>query len=174
MELLRQQKIDLVLVDLSLDQSSGFVLLETLKHQFSDLPALVLSMHEEATNAVRAIKCGARGYLMKKEDLGTIIKAIRHVLAGNIWLKDDLIRQALEKNNDKRTDPLSIPSLLTQREMEIFEMIGNGMSAEEIAKKLFISKRTVESHRDHIKGKLNVPDVLRLHQLAFQWIQEKI
>lgn len=172
--LVRQQKIDIILVDLSLGQSSGYVLLDALKRDYPDLPSIVLSMHEEQTHAVRAIRSGARGYLMKKESLETIIKAIRQVLSGRIWLKDDSIRQALEKSKDDQVNAKSIPDLLTQRELEIFEMIGRGMPTDKIAKKLFISKRTVESHRDHIKTKLNAPDVLRLHQIAFRWIQDKI
>ncbi|MCI0498445.1 MAG: response regulator transcription factor [Planctomycetales bacterium] len=170
MDLVRRQKLDLILIDISLHQSSGFVLLDTLKQRFPDLPAIVLSMHEETTHAARAIRCGARGYVMKKERLETIIRAIRHVLSGNIWFKEESIRQALK---DHRVKPQSIPNLLTQRELEIFEMIGNGTPVDVIAKQLFISKRTVESHRDHIKVKLNVSDILHLHQLAYQWIHEK-
>jgi len=173
LRLLQRQKVDIILVDLSLRHSSGFVLLEILKRDYPNLASIVLSMHEETTHAVKAIKKGARGYIMKKESLETIINAIRHVLSGKIWLKEELLQQALSDSADTSSDPQSIPTLLTPRELEIFEMIGNGIPVEKIAKKLFISKRTVQSHRDHIKVKLNIPRISGLHHAAFQWVKEK-
>lgn len=174
LKLLQQQEFDIILVDLSLSHSSGYVLLESLKRDYPNLPSIVLSMHEETTHAKRAFNQGVRGYIMKKESLETIVKAIRHVLSGKMWFQEECLQQALSGKSGDWLESQGIPTLLTPRELEIFEMIGNGMPTGKIAKKLYISKRTVESHRDHIRMKLNISDIIGLHKAAFQWINEKI
>jgi DNA-binding NarL/FixJ family response regulator len=165
---------DLVIVDLSLPDHSGLELIERLKSEYPQLPALVLSIHDEITHAARAIRMGAKGYIMKKEKIETILTAVRHVLGGKIWASEKIMPQVLDSCFGRESDPFGVRQRLSKRELEVFELIARGVSTRDIAEKLFISKRTVNSHRDHIKNKLKIQDIVKLHQVAFQWAHDEL
>ena len=173
METLEVLQPDIIILDLSLPDTSGFDLLQSIKTDLPHIPALVFSMYDESTHAPRAIRAGAKGYLMKTQTAETVIEAVRHILDGKIWVNKDIMSGVLDGCLGSESDPYGVRRQLSKRELEIFELIGKGISTEEIAKKLFISRRTVDSHRDHIKSKLKIQDVLKLHQLAFQWTHDQ-
>jgi DNA-binding NarL/FixJ family response regulator len=163
---IRQDKPDLVLVDVSLKDSDGIELLKELRSQNPDQPVLVLSMHDESLYAERALRAGARGYVMKQEAPQTLLQAIRKVLTGQVYLSDTMGANLLQRMvGGKHAGKAAMPmDRLTDRELEVFRMIGAGRSVKEIAEKLFISPKTVEAHREHIKEKLGVrssADLLR-------------
>ncbi len=174
LDAIEELKPDIVLVDLSLGDASGFYLLQNIQAKYPKLPALVLSMHDEMTYAGRAIRAGAQGYIMKKEDIDKIVEAVRHVLSGKVWVSDKVRPTLLDFFLGRAPDAERIEALLSKRELQVFEHIGKGLSTEQIAQKMFISRRTVESHRDHIKKKLNVDDVINLQHKAFQWVQNEL
>jgi DNA-binding NarL/FixJ family response regulator len=171
---LKEIKPDIIVVDLILPDLSGFELIRHVKSSYPELPVLVFSMHNEANHAARAIRAGAKGYVMKKESGEVLIKAIHHVLSGRIWISKKIIPNVIDSCLGKESDQQGVESILSKRELQIFEMIGKGISTDQIGKELYISRRTVESHRDHIKNKLNIPDVLKLHQLAFRWTHNEL
>ena len=169
LDAVKQLKPDLVLTDLSLDGRSGMELIADLKLSFPRLPILVFSMHDENLYAERALHAGARGYVMKREDCKTLIKAILTVLAGNIFLSDAVSTRLLQNFVGGNKPGIQAPiSRLTNREMEIFRKIGEGCSVRQIAHQLHLSVSTVETHRAHIKEKLNVDGNNRLMRLAFE------
>lgn len=170
----KEHSPDLVMVDLSMPELSGLDLIRRLKSEYPDLPTLVLSIHDQGTHATRAMRAGAKGYIMKKEKIETILQAVRHVLEGKIWVSEQIMPQVLDGCLGVESDRLGIKQRLSKRELEVFELIAKGVSTEEIAEKLFISKRTVNSHRDHIKNKLKIQDVVKLHQVAFQWAHDEL
>ena len=135
---------------------------------------LVLATRSDSAQATQVLRAGAKGYIAKRQDAETIIDAIRHVLTGKIWVNKDFMPNLLDRYFGKERTHANIRDLLTKRELQIFEMIGKGVTTREIADRLFISQRTVESHRDHIKVKLKVDDIFKLHQMAFEWVQQDI
>ncbi|HOR92746.1 MAG TPA: PAS domain S-box protein [Spirochaetota bacterium] len=162
---------DCVLVDISLNGTSGIELVKALKQRFPKLPALVLSMYDEKLYAERAIKAGARGYLMKNEAPDKIINAIYTVLKGDVYVSSevkDLIFNAL---SDRGVIDSSVEGL-TNREFEIFQLIGHGLGNKHIAEKLHISVKTVENVREKIKMKLHLDSSQDLLQYAIQWVRE--
>jgi DNA-binding NarL/FixJ family response regulator len=160
---------DLVLVDVSLKDSDGIELLKELKAQWPDLPALVVSMHDEALYAERALRAGASGYVMKHEAPQTLLTAIRTVLAGQVYVSSKMSATLLQRMvvGKKRDGGLPMDRL-TDRELEVFRMIGAGTSVKEIAEKLFLSGKTVEAHREHIKEKLNMKNSAELLRFAIR------
>lgn len=170
----KQYAPDLVILDLSLPDHNGLELIGRLKSEYPQLPALVLSTHDEVTHAARAIHMGAKGYIMKNEKIETIITAVRHVLDGKVWASEKIMPQILDRCFGRESDPFGVRQRLSKRELEVFELIARGVSTRDIAEKLFISKRTVNSHRDHIKSKLKIQDIVKLHQVAFQWAHEEL
>jgi DNA-binding NarL/FixJ family response regulator len=160
----------IVLTDLNLKDSSGFDLIKQLKAERPDLPVLVLSVHDEATHAARAIRAGAKGYVMKVESLQGIIAAARTVLGGDIHLSESAMPTVLAQCMADEQKKEGVEGTLSKRELTVFEMIGQGLTTAEIAEALFISRRTVESHRDHIKAKLKIESMVQLHQEAYRWV----
>jgi DNA-binding NarL/FixJ family response regulator len=161
-----------VLVDVSLKDSDGIELLKELRARDPDLPVLVLSMHDESLYAERALRAGARGYIMKQEAPQTLLQAIRKVLTGQVYLSDAMGANLLQrmvggKKHGKAGGELPMDRL-TDRELEVFRMIGAGRSVKEIADKLFISPKTVEAHREHIKEKLGVKSSAELLRFAIR------
>ncbi len=165
---------DALVLSLHLPGDAGFELIRKIRLTHPDLPMLVLANRSDPTQATQALRAGAKGYISKRENADTIIDAIRHVLTGKIWVNEDFMPNLLDRYFGKELTHANIRNLLTRRELQIFEMIGKGVTTREIADQLFISQRTVESHRDHIKIKLKVDDVFKLHQMAFEWVQEDI
>ncbi len=165
---------DALVLSLHLPNAVGFELIRKIRLTHPELPILVFTIHSNSTQAAQALRAGAKGYISKRQDAETIIDAIRHVLTGKLWVNKDFMPNLLDRYFGKELPHAAIKDLLTRRELQIFEMIGKGVTTREIADQLFISQRTVESHRDHIKVKLKVDDIFKLHQMAFEWVQKDI
>ena len=164
---------DLAIVDISLAGISGIELLRTIKLRHPATRTLVVSMHDEMLYAERALRAGARGYLMKHEAPKRIISAIREVLAGSIVLSEAMRSRLLERFVDAPGDASASPlDALSDRELEVFRLIGQGMKKSEIAQRIQRSVNTVEAHRASIKRKLNLKSAAELARLAFQTQQD--
>lgn len=167
---------DLVLVDISLGGISGLELIKDLQVHYPDLPALVISTHDEALYGERALLAGARGYLMKSEVDVTVVEAIRRILDGGFYLSEQmgtrilLQYQRMGRRLAEESDPLQ---RLSDRELEIFELMGQGLTTQEIADALVISPKTVESHRGRIKTKLAIDTTTELLQRATLWVEQE-
>ena len=168
-------KPDVAVVDLSLDKDLGGIeLIKDIKTQFSQLPVLVLSMHNESVFAERMLRAGAKGYVMKEEAPETMLTAIRRVSDGKIYLSDNMstrILSGLVKGQPAR-DKLPAERL-SDRELEVLELIGRGLGTSQVAKKLHLSVKTIETHRAHIKEKLQIENASELLQYAIGWVQGK-
>jgi len=164
---------DLTVVDLTLPGAGGLELIKILKARLPGMPLLVLSMHDEALYAERAIRAGARGYVMKLEATSEVENAIRHVLSGEIYLSPQLSTQLLEvaikKDGGKAG---SLVDRLSDREFEVFKLIGKWQRTSEIARRLQLSIKTIETYQAKLKEKLNLKDSNQLLQHALKWIQE--
>src|SRR5256885_11137218 len=150
MDVIRKLNPDLVIVDLSLPGANGIELIKNIRAEFQKLPVLILSMHDESLYALRALRAGAQGYVMKQEALENVINAIREVLAGRPYLSHDMSAKLITNfasgsNQGNPTDKLS------DRQLEILELFGKGRDVHEIAQALHISAKTVQTHRAHIK-----------------------
>jgi DNA-binding NarL/FixJ family response regulator len=162
---------DLALVDMGLRNSSGIELVKDLHVRFPDLPVLVMSAHDESVYAERVLRAGARGYLMKGTDNGTILAAVRKVLDGELYVSGRVSARLLTKFVTGRgSGGLEVESL-SDRELEVFEHIGRGLGTREIAARLSLSIKTVESYRESIKRKLVLADATALVQSAIHWVQ---
>lgn len=159
---------DVVLVDLSLAHSSGLELLKDLVIQHPSVWVIVLSMHDEMIYAHRVLRAGARGYLMKAESSQRLLLAIRQVLAGKVFVSDNVMTAIAAKLGEHKGDLLPIERL-SDRELEVFELMGQGMSTSEIAKQMHLSIKTVQSYVVRAKGKFGVPSFTRLLREAFRW-----
>ena len=148
---------DLVILDLSLGKASGLEVIRDIHARFRNLPILVLSMHDEILYAERTLRSGARGYIMKGERTVNLLEAIRKVARGDMYLSERMTGRILRRLVDNRSDQIisSIDSL-TNRELDVFRRIGEGMTLRRIASDLYLSVKTVASHREHIKGKLSL------------------
>jgi DNA-binding NarL/FixJ family response regulator len=167
---IRDARPDLCIVDVSLRDSDGIELLKELKAQVPDLPVLVLSMHDESLYGERALRAGARGYIMKQEAPDQILMAVRKVLAGQMYVSERMKAMLLDRLvRGSRSAVARLPmDRLTDRELEVFRMIGAGGSVKEIADRLFLSQKTVQAHREHIKEKLNLKSSAELIRFAVQ------
>jgi DNA-binding NarL/FixJ family response regulator len=163
-------KPDVAVVDLSLKGASGLELLKDIKVRYPKLPVLVLSVYDESMYAERALRAGARGYMMKEEAAEKVLTAIRCVLGGKIYLSEAMASRLLHVLVDGRTEGGASPAdRLSDRELEVFQLIGRGFGNIEIARQLHISPKTVETYRAHIKEKLNLSGATELLQHAIQW-----
>jgi len=170
LELARQSKPDLAIVDLSLGTMHGLELVRQLHQVLPAMPVLVLSMHDEALFAERAIRAGARGYIMKKGAIDGLINAVRHVLAGKIYASEEVSQQLLAGLRHGTSGEGRVGGL-TDREIEVFELIGRGLSTAGIAERLRVSVKTVETYRSNIRAKLNLKDAAELVRYATSWIE---
>ena len=163
---------DVAVVDISLRDESGIELVKELKLRHPKLPVLVLSMHDESLYAERMLRAGARGYVMKEEPPERVVEAIRKVRQGQLALSEAMASRLLEKlvtgGGDASLSPID---RLTDREVQVFELIGRGLSTRQIAEKLHLSVKTIEAHRANIKRKLHLPDAIALIRQAFDWVQ---
>jgi DNA-binding NarL/FixJ family response regulator len=163
---------DMVIVDISLPGIDGVELLKSIKLRYGDLPTLVVSMHDESLFAERALRAGARGYVMKQEALDNVLVAIRRVLAGEIFVSNKIATKMLERMVDSDAKTVASPiDLLSDRELTVFRLIGQGQTTRQIAEKLHLSVKTVESYRSHIKEKLKLSGGTDLLKYAIQWVQ---
>jgi len=167
-------KPDLVIADISLKDSSGLELMRNIKAQYSKLPMLVVSAHDESIYAEIAFRPGALGYLMKEEALEKIPAAIRRVLSGNIYVSDALGARMLQQQVRGQTNINESPvKSLSDREMEVFQLIGRWKKTKEIADELHLSIKTIEYYREQIKRKLNLRSASELTHYATSWVQRE-
>lgn len=162
-------KPDLALVDISLKGSSGVELLKNIKAHYPKMMVLVLSMHDESLYAERVLRAGASGYIMKQEASEKVLEAIRKVLAGEIYLSEKMSAKLMHQLIGGRPNATgSLMERLSDRELEVFGLIGQGRGTREIAEQLHLSVKTIESHRAHIKEKLNLKNATELVHRAIQ------
>jgi len=166
---------DIVTVDISLKDASGLELIKVIKAQFPHLPVLALSVHPERYYAERAIRAGARGYITKREATGDIIAAIREILDGGIHLSQEMTERLLRNvvGQDKSDIEISPIDRLTDREFEVFTLLGQGQGTRQIAERLHVSVKTVETYRLRITEKLDLENASELLRSAFQWACEQ-
>ncbi len=174
MEAIRELKPDMAIVDISLKETSGLELIKDIKIRHPSLPVLTLSMHEESVYAERALRAGAKGYIMKREATKKVVTAIRKVLRGQLYISEKMTTRLVRKLVDGKPEAGSSPiDRLTNRELQVFRFIGQGLATSEIAKRLHLSVKTVETYRAHLKEKLNLPDSSKLLQHAIQWVRSQ-
>jgi DNA-binding NarL/FixJ family response regulator len=174
MEAIERDAPDLILLDLSLKGSSGMELLKVTRSHYPEIPVLILSMHDETLYAERALRAGARGYLMKQQPPEVVREAIHTVLSGGIFLSEETKSRILNKAlHGGVTDTPSTVAALSDRELEVLMLTGKGFSTKRIATELGLSTKTVESHRASIKQKLQLADMTALVRFAVEWISEQ-
>ncbi len=164
---------DIALVDISLDGISGLELIKLLKNACPSLPVLVLSMHDESLYAERALRAGAKGYVMKQEATEKVLIAIRLVLSGELYLSDRMQEKILARILSGEAGALTPIDLLSDRELEVFRLIGHGYATGDIARELARSVKTVETHRAHLKDKLGLRNAAELNRFAMQWVDRE-
>jgi DNA-binding NarL/FixJ family response regulator len=165
-------KPDLVIADISLKDSSGLELMRNIKAQYSHIPVLVISVHDEAIYAEIAFRAGALGYMMKQEALEKTLTAIRRVLTGTIYVSDSLAARMLQQQVRGQTDIHESPIKgLSDRELEVFHLVGQWKKTRDIAGELHLSIKTIEYYREQIKKKLNLKNAAELTQYATSWVQ---
>jgi len=165
---------DLVIVDISLRGNNGLELIKNIKALKHNLPILVFSMHDETVYAQRALRAGARAYVMKQESADKIVTAIRRIMSGDIYVSNRVADQVLHQLVNGSGDPSGSPvDRLSDRELEVIQLIGRGLSTREIASSLNLSVKTIESHRAHIKEKLNLRNATELVQFSVQWVEQE-
>jgi len=166
---------DLALVDISLEGSNGIDLIKNLKARHEALPILVVSMHDESLYAERALRAGAQGYIMKNQPIKIVRDAIFKVLAGDIFLSDKMSASVLAKLLlGKNEEPVSPVDQLSDRELEVFQLLGEGKSSREIAETLNLTIPTIHSFRNRIKEKLQLRNSTELVLHAMQWVRERV
>ena len=162
---------DMVVVDISLKDTSGIELIKDIKVRYPNLPVLTLSMHDEAIYAERALRAGARGYIMKQEATEKVVIAIRRVLAGEVYVSDGMAAKMVSKLVAGPAKTSGSPvDRLSDRELEVFRLIGVGYGTREMAEKLRLSVKTIETYRAHIKEKLDLLDANELLRTAITWV----
>jgi DNA-binding NarL/FixJ family response regulator len=163
-------KPDILVLDISLNGPDGLDLLKNIRSRYPDLPVLVLSMHDESIYAERALRAGAQGYIMKQEATDKVLVALRRILCREIYVSDRIANRMLQHyiGNSDAGKPSSIADL-SDRELEVFRLIGEGHSTRQIAEELHVSVKTVESYQAHIKEKLSLRSGRELVQHAIQW-----
>jgi len=159
-------KPDVALVDLSLAEGTAFALIGELREAVPGVQILILSMHDETLFAERALRAGARGYIMKQAAIDGLVGAIRQVAAGRIYVSAKMTQRVLEQVHDTTTGPTGLLGTLTDRELEVFDLIGHGKSTVAIAGQLAVSVKTIETYRANIKTKLKLKGANDLVRLA--------
>lgn len=160
---------DVLVLDISLEGPDGLELLKTIRMKNPSLPVLILSMHDESSYAERALRAGANGYIMKQEATEKVLVAIRRLLRGEVYLSEQLTNRMLHqfvRGSTAPTDPLAA---LSDRELEVYRLIGAGHGTRQIADELHVSVKTVESYQAHIKEKLSLRNARELVQHAIEW-----
>ena len=171
---IRSKHFDLAVVDVGLrGGSNGIELTKSIKAERPELPVLVVSMHDEVLYAERALRAGARGYVMKREALDSILQAVRSVINGEIYISPTMTKRMLFDHIQGGGGARSAVDRLTDRELEVFQLIGEGHDMHVIAAELHLSKKTVEAHRANIKEKLGVPSAREVVRYATQWVSQQ-
>lgn len=165
---------DLAIIDISLPGMSGLELVKQLKAMDDKLKILVVSRHEETLYAERVIRAGAKGYVMKMEAGDVLLKAVKKILKGGIYVSEEVNEKLLMGMAGGKKEGIESPiDLLSDRELEVFELTGKGNSTRDIAEKLHLSVKTVESYRARIKAKLNMQNSTELMVQAVKWVEEE-
>ena len=173
-ELVATLRPDLALVDVTLKGGSGIELIKSLHEHAPGMPVLVVSMHDEALFAERALRGGALGYVMKHEAADKITGAIQQVLRGELYLSPRMRERVLHRFVSRKSDRLVFAmDTLSNREMEVFRLIGNGYSTRQIAERLNLSSKTIDSYREHLKLKLGIENGAELMRHAIQWVKSE-
>jgi DNA-binding NarL/FixJ family response regulator len=160
---------DVVIVDITLAGGDGIELCKQIRNRWPALPILVLSMHDESLYAQRALAAGAMGYVMKQEPQETVMAAIRRVLKGEVYVSEQIASKMLRNLSGARATAETSPlQRLSDREIQIFRLIGEGRTVKDIAESLFLSPKTVETHKEHIKQKLNLQSSNDLRRYAIE------
>jgi len=169
-----RSKPDLIVADITMKEGSGLEFIKDVRAVHGDIPILVVSMHDEMVYAERALRAGGSGYIMKEESAAHLITAILRVLDGGVYLSEAMSGRLLRSvANPKGRNTGSPLQTLTDRELEVFQLIGQGQTTEEIAKRLSLSPKTVDVHRAHIKEKLQIKSGTALIHQAVQWFQSQ-
>ncbi|MGO9139396.1 MAG: response regulator transcription factor [Syntrophales bacterium] len=171
---IQRLKPDIVIVDISLKGGDGFSLIKEIKRYYKNLPVLVVSMHDESRFAERSLIAGAKGYINKQETSGSIVDAIHSLLSGKIYvsekIKEEILNKLVGRIDDYDKSPIE---RLTDRELEVFQLIGKGFSTNEIAGKLKLSAKTIGTYRERIKEKLNLKHTSELIRHAMLWVENE-
>jgi DNA-binding NarL/FixJ family response regulator len=174
LKLIGQLQPDLAIVDITLKDTYGIELVKQLKERESHIPVLVLSMHEESMYGERAIRAGAKGYLNKQEASKKVVSAIRTILAGDVFVSDRMKADMLRRmSGGQRPEGQTPTDVLSDRELEVFQLLGQGQTVRQIAELLFVSPKTVEAHREHIKAKMNFKTSSELLRYAIQYTMKE-
>jgi DNA-binding NarL/FixJ family response regulator len=167
-----KEKMDLVLLDISLPDKNGLELIKDIRSVKPELPVLIVSMHDEALYAERVLRAGARGYIMKQEGGQKLLGAIAQVLNGHIYVSEKMSARILETFSGRRSETAASPvARLSDREFEVFQLIGQGKGTKDIAHHLNLSIKTIEVHRAHIKEKLELETATDLMRYAVRWTE---
>jgi DNA-binding NarL/FixJ family response regulator len=169
LERVRTLRPELVLLDITLPGKPGLELIKDLTALHPEVWVLVVSMHDESLYAERTLKAGARGYLMKSSGGDELVKAIRQVLAGQVYVSQDMSAKILDGLSGSRRLRPAVVSSLSDREFEVFQLVGEGLATQEIGSRLHISGKTVETHRLHIREKLGLKTPPELTKYAVRW-----
>ena len=161
---------DLVVTDLAMPGKGGLELIKDLNALYPDVPVLVLSMQDELLHAERVLRAGGRGYLMKEAGAEKMLEAIRRVLAGEIFVSQRMSARIMDLFSGRRAHNSPV-QILTDREFEVFQLIGQGRTTKDIALELHLSSKTVDAHRGHIKAKLGLFDAAGLVRHAVRWVE---
>lgn len=174
LDLIQRSRPDLAIIDITLKSTSGIELMKNIKTLLPDMPVLIMSMHDESLYAERALRAGAKGYIMKHEASEKILTAIRRVLSGELYLSEKMKEKMLHRLVKSRKDEVVFSiDTLSDREMEVFQLIGNGYSTRQIAAKLNLSVKTIDSYREHLKLKLRLEKGADLVKHAIQWVRSE-
>jgi len=174
LKLIREVHPDMAIVDISLKQTSGMELIKDINAQYPRLQVLALSMHDESLYAERALRAGARGYIMKQEATEKVVSAIRKAQDGQLYVSDRMQERMVRKLVGSKSQVIaSVVGSLSDRELEVFMLIGQGFSTRQIADKFHLSVKTIETYRAHIKEKLNLPSAAEMLQYAIQWVKSR-
>ena len=173
--MMRKTPLDLAIVDIGLHGSTnGIELTKSIKAEHPHLPVLVLSMHDESLYALRAMRAGADGYVMKHEAMANVVQAVHEVFNGRPYLSPAMAAQVITKFAHRQSEgEVDAVERLSDRELEILELIGKGNEVRQIAKLLNLSPKTVETHRAHIKDKLDLKNSREVARFALQWLQAR-
>jgi DNA-binding NarL/FixJ family response regulator len=167
-DLLARIKPELAIIDISLQGQNGLDIVRAIKTDYPSTASIVLSMHEDGLYGERALKAGARGYVMKHEPPRVLLDAVRTVMEGKIAVSELLRERMMESMVGRRRDEDPVEKL-SDRELQVFRLIGKGFGAAEIAKELGLSVKTINAYQDHLKEKLNLPSAAELRKYAIEW-----
>jgi DNA-binding NarL/FixJ family response regulator len=171
LDLIPKGKPDIAVVDLNLQGMNGLDLIKNLKQRCPDLPILVMSMYDEAIYAERALRAGAKGYIMKQESIEKVVVAMRRILSGKIYLSEKMSESMLDVVFHGKSGAGHSPAdVLSDRELDVFKLLGKGLKNSQIAEELHLSIKTVESYREQIKQKLNLKGASDLIPFAVEWV----